>query len=717
MKRNYSILCLIFLGLTLHAQVATHIILPEDINKYSSLFSLENIKFFTAPKFDLTGVEKEDSTDQVNGKPPRFGKSAEFTLGIKDGTWQYDFKRGGRIWTLGITSSKAKAISLLFRKLSIPNGGELFIYNSDKTVVFGPVTKQETIKSERFISDLVNGDKIILELFEPIGAKDKSEIEVERLLHAYKLFVNDNPGTILNCHRDIACPEGNNFLDEARAVALVFDAVAGRWCSGALLNNACQNGRPTFMSARHCLDMNGDGVVTAGERANPSNWVFRFNYKSPSCNGGDSPYWLSILGGAVLRAEAVNSDAILVEFQNRPQSGSGITYLGWSRNINVTSAACISHPQGNVMKIAIDNQPPIIENSPLLATPNAVWRTTWDNGTVQQGSSGGPYLDQNRRVFASVHGGAAIPTCDDRFSWGGRFDMSWEGGFNAFLSDDPSVMTTNTIGIPSFNIPNELCNNVPINLTNMPPNMSVFGGSLVGANLTGWFSGIEPQQGFNGLGHFELQFKPNGIICNDPLIIRSNFWVGPPLAPQVSFMPGVECYGWLSVDNANPTHNYNWTITRGGNTYYVSGPAAYLNHLGPNYASVSYSVTASNTCGSVTVTGNETLTNCDGPFFNSPNSSSLVMTAKTKTYNWTMQLSPNPVSNDLNIALSAYDERLMHTMGEMHVVNMMGQTVYKAQQVLDNNMRLNTQNLNNGFYILEIKGAGFSTRQRFNVSR
>ena len=82
-----------------------------------------------------------------------------------------------------------------------------------------------------------------------------------------------------------------------------------------------------------------------------------------------------------------------------------------------------------------------------------------------------------------------------------------------------------------------------------------------------------------------------------------------------------------------------------------------------------------------------------------------------------MQLSPNPVSNDLNIALSAYDERLMHTMGEMNVVNMMGQTVYQAKQVLDNNMRLNTQNLNNGFYILEIKGKGFSTRQRFNVSR
>ena len=119
----------------------------------------------------------------------------------------------------------------------------------------------------------------------------------------------------------------------------------------------------------------------------------------------------------------------------------------------------------------------------------------------------------------------------------------------------------------------------------------------------------------------------------------------------------------------------------------------------------------------MTTSANVILTNCDGPLFTSPNSSSLATTAKNKTHNWTMQLSPNPVSNDLNIALSAYDERLMHTMGEMNVVNMMGQTVYQAKQVLDNNMRLNTQNLNNGFYILEIKGKGFSTRQRFNVSR
>ena len=211
--------------------------------------------------------------------------------------------------------------------------------------------------------------------------------------------------------------------------------------------------------------------------------------------------------------------------------------------------------------------------------------------------------------------------------------------------------------------------------------------------------------------------QPFGVTCNDPLIVRKDFWVGLPLTPQVSFIPGVECYGWLSVDNPMPNVTYTWVVSRGQNTYYMTGSAIYVQHLGPNYPSFSYELTATNTCGSVTVSGGGNLTNCDGPFFNSPNSSSLAMTAKTKTYNWTMQLSPNPVSNDLNIALSAYDERLMHTMGEMHVANMMGQTVYKAQQVLDNNMRLNTQNLNNGFYILEIKGEGFSTRQRFNVSR
>ena len=143
----------------------------------------------------------------------------------------------------------------------------------------------------------------------------------------------------------------------------------------------------------------------------------------------------------------------------------------------------------------------------------------------------------------------------------------------------------------------------------------------------------------------------------------------------------------------------------------MTGSAIYVPNLGPNYPSFNYELTVTNTCGSVTVSGGGNLTNCGGPAIIGTTSSSL----KAKV--WKMQLSPNPVNNELTINLSEYDDYLMHTMGEMHVVNMMGQTVYQAKQVLDNNMRLNTQNLNNGFYILEIKGEGFSTRQRFNVSR
>ena len=368
------------------------------------------------------------------------------------------------------------------------------------------------------------------------------------------------------------------------------------------------------------------------------------------------------------------------------------------------------------MKISVDNQVPAFQNTNIsnFTIINAIV-PTWDNGAIQGGSSGAAYFDQNQRVIAQ-HSGSRR-SCDDRISFGGTIAGAFINGFNNVLTDDPSVMTTNVMNIPSFGLPNDICANTPINYLNFPSNMTLIGGSIVGVNMTGFFAGLEPQSGYHGQGHLEFHLKPNGITCNDPLIIRKDFGVGLPLTPQVTFMPEVECYGWLAVDNPQPTHTYNWVITRGQSTYYVSGPIVYLSNWGPNYSDVGYSVTASNSCGAMTASANVILTNCDGPLFTGPNSSSLAITARNKTYNWTMQLSPNPVSNDLNIALSAYDERLMHTMGEMHVVNMMGQTVYKAKQVLDNNMRLNTQNLNNGFYILEIKGKGFSTRQRFNVSR
>ena len=72
------------------------------------------------------------------------------------------------------------------------------------------------------------------------------------------------------------------------------------FCSGALINNTQNDGKPYVLTANHCY-------------SNPANWIFRFNWQSESCsNPGTSPSFQS-LSGAVLRSRRTPSDFCLVE--------------------------------------------------------------------------------------------------------------------------------------------------------------------------------------------------------------------------------------------------------------------------------------------------------------------------------------------------------------------------------------------------------------------
>ena len=52
-----------------------------------------------------------------------------------------------------------------------------------------------------------------------------------------------------------------------------------------------------------------------------------------------------------------NSDFCLVELAQKPPANSNITFAGWSKaNVASLAGASITHPRGDVMKIAIYNQ-------------------------------------------------------------------------------------------------------------------------------------------------------------------------------------------------------------------------------------------------------------------------------------------------------------------------------------------------------------------------
>lgn len=131
----------------------------------------------------------------------------------------------------------------------------------------GPITARENNKAGVFATDLIQGESIILELYEPLEIKEASILHINKVIHAYKdMFqaMSGGFGQSSSCNVNINCPAGNNWQQESNAVAMLLLANGDRFCSGALVNNAtnnCQNFVPNLLTAFHCLDNNVDNVL------------------------------------------------------------------------------------------------------------------------------------------------------------------------------------------------------------------------------------------------------------------------------------------------------------------------------------------------------------------------------------------------------------------------------------------------------------------------
>jgi Secretion system C-terminal sorting domain len=733
MKQKFFIIglaAILLVHIELIAQVSTRRIEKGDFPKFLNSTNVSQTPIISIESFDMEVIKKEDAQEEKLGYPPRFGRSRQVDIGLKSGIWRNS--QLGKHWQIGISSKRAKGFMLVFDEFILPEGAELFIYNAQKTMLMGAITHKSNDKSLRFSSDLIEGDSIILELVESPKAFNKSKLHLESVLYAYSIpnaEANDAPlDGLLDCQRDVNCPEGNNWVNQSNAVALVFDAFEGRWCSGSLLNNACNNLRPTFLTAFHCADFNktlsnGVRVLDANEVQRTSDWVFRFGYKAQTCGGGDNPQWTTIRN-CTISAQSENTDGLLLQLNANPHTQSGITYAGWATNIaNINQVTILEHPLGHPMKIAVtaNNQAPIFENRQLSDGGNGFTiinsiRPLWNTGITQGGASGSPYFDQNQRVIAQHSGG--FGTCANRRATGGTIANAFPNGFGAVLTDDASVTQTNTVGIPTFTLPDVICGPTPIALDwNGMTNMGLTGGTHQGVQFGfnyGWQLFVEPLSGYSGNGFLNFEFRPSGITCNDPLVIRKDFQVGFQ-TPQVSFIEEpAECFGWLSVGNPQPGYNYSWKITRGPSwyPYYLNGSTVFLQNWSSNSSQIFYELTATNACGSATIIGNIDMVGCGELLEGNANA------LKAKNYKPTLSISPNPATQDVTLTIKDISPIMLNTLCDVMVLNQMGQAVTNQKLILENAIRLDINNLANGFYVVQVKGEnGLSLSQKLIVNR
>lgn len=414
------LLCLLLLPEGLYAQIQGEGGSPRGF-KFASDTRNVDAYFFPAP--DVNALLAEDALNEKTGSGPwRFGHKYFTSYNLNNsGTWKA-LPGGAKIWQLKITCQDALTVNLLFENTQIPEGNQLFVYNEDKDFILGSFT-QNHIYEGQLGTELVPGSTIIVEYYVSAANNgNPGSVQISNVIHGYRTageFAEKAFGSSGNCNMNVNCPDGAPWATQKRGAVMLVSGGSG-FCSGSLINNTQNDGKPYVLTANHCY-------------SNPANWVFRFNWESATCtNPGSSPTFQS-LSGATLRARRTPSDFCLVEITGGlaggtvPQSMNPY-FNGWNNgNTPPTASVSIHHPSGDIKKISFDDAASVAVQAMGSSEAASSWQVEWDrNTTTEGGSSGSPLFDQDKRIIGQLWGGGASCSNLSSFDYYGRLYNSWQ---------------------------------------------------------------------------------------------------------------------------------------------------------------------------------------------------------------------------------------------------------------------------------------------------
>ncbi len=434
MKKNilFFVSLLILLGTTSLVGIAQ---ISNGGTPYSTLFQLNNNYqnlTFTSP--DMKSISAEDLINEAASpnSPRRMGVSVIINKNTTNsGTWT-NIPDVGKVWRLQITVNKALALGIYYNDFFIPKGSRLFLYNHDKTQIIGAYTSANNPKQHLFSTQFVEGDKIILEYFQPKNVTQDAIIDISEVAYVYRdiEFSIDKDRSAWWCMIDVACEEGDNWQNQIKGVARISIKIGSSyyWCSGSLINNANNDRTPYFLTASHC-----------GEGSNSSDrnqWIFYFNFQASTCNGTNSGS--NSTTGCQLRANdpsfaSDGSDFYLLEFNNSIPNFYDVFYNGWNRtnsNEDAGSGVGIHHPAGDIKKISTYDTP--LQSSTFWNGNPSHWKLNWAqtvNGKsiMQGGSSGSPIFDSNGLIMGDLTGGYTSNSCTTPSpAYYGKVWYSWD---------------------------------------------------------------------------------------------------------------------------------------------------------------------------------------------------------------------------------------------------------------------------------------------------
>lgn len=342
----YFGLCL-FLSVSVKAQIS-HGGRPLPL---TATKSLAEEMFITMPPFDLAEqlrIDSLEATDLRSGFRFAYKFMTDYTP--ENSGIRFTLPDGTKVWRLGIRSEGALSINIMFSEYHLPEGARVFLYNSDQSEVLGSFNHLNN--SERGILPVapVQGNELIVEYQEPAEVAFPGKLAIGEVNHGYRNLRISEPQpdfTAFKCMPAVACyQDSTNRYDavERSVVLMIINGTTG--CTGTLVNNTANDGKPYLLTASHCLN-NQFSIKNPDYEEVAGNVVCYFNYNSPQCSPVEPGRTDQTVASAHFRAVNELTDMALLELQDTPPADYRAYYAGWNaQDAGTAPYACIHHPGG-----------------------------------------------------------------------------------------------------------------------------------------------------------------------------------------------------------------------------------------------------------------------------------------------------------------------------------------------------------------------------------
>lgn len=410
---------------------------PPSLDPSLSNYFTTALTTVDLPAFD----ERKALAEDARGPGIRFAAPVPVAFRLREhGQWT-DLDNGDRVWRLQLRSAGAKALVIFYEDFYLPPGARLYVHTPSGRQVLGAYTDLHNPPAGRFMSGPVYGEEAVIEYLEPAAVRGQGRLAIHRVDHAYKEIARREVGAArnefgygasLDCHPNAACPLADPVAELRSSICRIIVVVeeGTGYCTGNLVNNTAEDGRPFIYTGFHCMD----GYTPLYDL-----WRFDFNYRAADCAEPNAEPAYTPLMGSTYRAGRRDNDFLLLELTQAVPAHLQAAFLGWNREaLGPDTTYVLHHPRGDIQKIARSTRPAFIYSRTItwnnelvdVTTPrNHHFDVDYTEGDFEVGSSGSAMLNPQGQLVGHLHGGnpGEMP-CTNSQAFFGRFSLAWEGG-------------------------------------------------------------------------------------------------------------------------------------------------------------------------------------------------------------------------------------------------------------------------------------------------